>query len=1468
MKQHIVILGLAKLASYGTARVKFAWRDSFAMREAFSRLLPFVLIGLTCPWSALATGVKPTPDWDFQFDERTGDWLSLKWKGENLLSGGAPVAAVDVQVQTGKWLLDRKTSGSKLVRQLQDNQKLILTRQCEDWELEEQITFAAQGRPGRIERMLRLTYKPANPKAEPAKFHRARFVTLLPRQGSFMTPGKGNLDDPRSRDCQTLEKGFRTSSVSGVGPLLVQQKSDRTLLFINDARRDQAQCNLAVYEDNTILVANDFFAAGWALPNQPQTIGPAYLDLSGTDGETAMRTSIWQWYDDIGLRVPANRPAWVAQSVLYCLHPGGTIGSGFTDLGGFAVAQKELLPRIRELGCGAVWLLPLEDKSCYHPRDYYKFMPGLGTPAEYKSFVTAAHQLGLKVWQDLVPHGGSPDCGPVRGDLPWWLVFDEQGNAQNYWCFDFREPGWQDRIFRVADYYVREYGIDGFRVDAVGGSHIMNWRREGFPVADKTPDNVPSDWWRSSLAKVGGKVPALPYERGSLTMREGGMQMLHGIRTAVRKLKPEDGAVLAEVQRPPYMQECDVLYDFDFAHRLVLNARRMPAEKFVPSLQRFLEEQKYVEPRGTRRLRYVESHDTVRAQGWFGVDAKRALIALTLWVDGLPMLYHDADIGHGQFLKKVIGIRNQVPELQSGEAFYEAVQSDNAKVFTCLRTLTENASVVAINLSPEAQKIKLNIPWDTRDRLSAGSYQLWNLANGKPVATGLPAELRNVSLELGAWEPVVLCLRSKSSACPVTVSPPENRELASKTGAFQVQTNAGILSVSSGSYRLELDLKTGLVKNFKDRQGRALIGFHDLFLDADAREGESPIAAVHYQSGRTQPTTPEFQLDFKNGAKAFLTYVCSETDVLLRAALEVKAPMKRAGLVFGIVRPERYSINTAEGLLQDQFSIRHKLGKPGSSSIYYRPQGTEILWQATQTPLPASNGFLDFALPDHATLHIGVPGAWTPGLANSMLLDQYADQEGCFAAFMWRDDDGFPQNQANRAEFQISLADAVGVSKKPAATPLITHNSLNWQVENKYYRAQLLRTGGTIQALWSKGAGQRLVASDNSVYTDQGFRTERARRADAADDVETATRVWQDGESVRLRFTGSMRDDDRFGIVRPALQFFTEYVFDNSPSFQVHHGFLSQGKPRETNAFLAWMLRLPEVQNVQFLRTGTVWGRGIVDRKQRILESAKAAGKPLPDSMVFGDGAAETMLQLSDLQFRGPAVPRNVFQQNENFFIAWLDGTNPKLEPNHWYESQFTLTPGKAVPAKSVPMAWLVQETPGAGWLADASFESFSSKSFSVKLQKPVSISAFSLSQAQAWTVPAGGRITGAFAHGGSRCAQVENTTGEYRLFIQSARNAESLLGRKVRISGWFKGENVKLGKESWMTASLGLSYQDAQNKTQHPSVSAKQGSFDWYKVEGVLTLPSDARNLMLRAGLNGATGLLWMDDIMVQLEP
>ena len=94
-------------------------------------------------------------------------------------------------------------------------------------------------------------------------------------------------------------------------------------------------------------------------------------------------------------------PAWSYPAVIYELNV-----RQLTPEGTFAAAEKHL-PRLRELGIDAVWLMPIHPigemnrkgtlGSYYAVRDYCGVNPEFGTIADFDRFVSTAHGLGLKV---------------------------------------------------------------------------------------------------------------------------------------------------------------------------------------------------------------------------------------------------------------------------------------------------------------------------------------------------------------------------------------------------------------------------------------------------------------------------------------------------------------------------------------------------------------------------------------------------------------------------------------------------------------------------------------------------------------------------------------------------------------------------------------------------------------------------------------------------------------------------------------------------------------------------------------------------------------------------------------------------------------------------------------------------------------------------------------------------------------
>ncbi len=1415
-------------------------------------------------------------NWGLTFDSQTGDWLELTWQGQIVAqapkSGNIP--SVDIAVgereASRQWLIEPNPKASCLTDWNFDHKTstLVLTRQVDfsggQWQLQEVVQFGAQGNPNRIARSLRLAWLGS----QLVKFYRVRFVLPLPKQGTFLLPTKDPFDPNRFGELSLRPSGWVTSAAWGVGQLLIQQHEDYTLLFVNDSRRDPAATNLRATNDG-IFCSHEFTAMGWAEPKATQTIGTAFLEVVPTNLPNALRTAFWRFYDDVGIKVPADRPDWVHKVALYSFHPGGTIGSDFKDLGGFEMARRILLPIVHKLGFKAIWLLPIEDLGVYHPRDYYRFQVGLGSEDEYHALVSEAKKLGMKVWQDIVPHGGRPEFGKVRGNKPWWLVFDEDGNALNYWCFDFREPEWQRYIGEVAEHYVRSFGIDGFRVDAAGGSRIMNWRRRGFPTAEKVPANVPADWWQSELAKVGGQVPALPYERGSLTLREGGLQMLNAIRKATRKHNPE-GAILGEVGIVPYMQEADVIYDFALCHTYLPRLRNYSPAEFVWALMRYFEEQKFAEPKGTIRLRYVESHDSLRMQGWVGVNAVRGMMALTFWIDGMPMLYHEAEIGHGIFLQRVIALRNTLPELQTGEAFYTdaehkalLVKTEPEGIFTCLRTIDfERASIPVINFNPQSVEATVHLPITFLHLDKAKRYSLWEAMSGAKVSEGSPDEITTVKLTLLPYQAALLCLRPVDEPMDKILPNSTDAEFQSPVSSEQSQKPDG-WEIVTANYRLLVDRKTGLLLSFSDAKGKLLLSGCDLVMS----EQVSVVKVEGEKRTEGSTVTLPLRLVLSNGSQVSLTYRCFPTEVQILASLQEKVKMSRAGLLFAIANAHRWQVNTVEGTLDDWFFARHLSGQRGTHRIYWRPQGTEVVWQSELTPLHPDDAWLRFWQPDGSIVQIAFDEPLRMGVDNVLLLDKVWDGEtakvGAHVAIMWHEEQSFvsPNSLTRTFNLRLSANSRPPTPNPQPQVPALSHTSTDWVIENEHYRILLRRTGGVIRAIWAKRPKEQLIFADSDIYTDRGFRNVswQVQYAGARDDVETGVRVWREDASLRLRFFGVLRaGNERFRMLQPPIWFMQDYAFDASPTFTFRFAVLSEGNVQVPPAFLAWTVVIPEGKRFSYFRAGSRLGEWAFDEKQRTGETGRLG--TLPEAVAFMDGSGRILARLTNLQFT-PSLPRNLFAHGKRFFVAWLDG-DERIDTDRWHESTLQITVGDELPKpKKLALGSLVAER--GGGIVDPSFEALGSEVFAVSQSKWLRFGAPKLT---AWSIPAGGSITAEKSRTGRRCAKVINTTGAYALFTQPLSLEQFPPKSKVRLSAWLNGENIKRGDEAWKAATLDLSVQRKGGRWEHKPVAFLDGTFDWRKIEGILEIPEDAVALMVRVGLNGATGILWIDDVQAEV--
>ncbi|HEY8610883.1 MAG TPA: malto-oligosyltrehalose trehalohydrolase [Roseomonas sp.] len=156
-------------------------------------------------------------------------------------------------------------------------------------------------------------------------------------------------------------------------------------------------------------------------------------------------------------------------TVLYELHVGTS--------GGYA-GVRAMLPRLRELGVTAVELMPLAAfpggrNWGYDGVQPFAPDPSYGTPEELKALVDEAHGLGLSVFLDCVFNHFGPEGAYLHAYAK--AFFDEGIHTPWGAAIDFKRPEVRAFFEECALMWLRDYHIDGLRLDAVHAIAEQPW---------------------------------------------------------------------------------------------------------------------------------------------------------------------------------------------------------------------------------------------------------------------------------------------------------------------------------------------------------------------------------------------------------------------------------------------------------------------------------------------------------------------------------------------------------------------------------------------------------------------------------------------------------------------------------------------------------------------------------------------------------------------------------------------------------------------------------------------------------------------------------------------------------------------------------------------------------------------------------------------------------------------------------
>ena len=206
----------------------------------------------------------------------------------------------------------------------------------------------------------------------------------------------------------------------------------------------------------------------------------------------ATASVVWQdayTWGDADWMASRRRDARSAPMSIYEVHLGSWRRAGHGER---AMTYRELaetlVPYVRDLGFTHIELLPVMEHPYagswgYQVIGFFAPTSRFGTPDDFRFFVDACHQAGLGVLLDWVP-GHFPKDAHGLARFDGTALFEHadprQGEHQDWGTLIFNYGRHEVRAFLISSalHWLREYHLDGLRVDAVASMLYLDYSRD------------------------------------------------------------------------------------------------------------------------------------------------------------------------------------------------------------------------------------------------------------------------------------------------------------------------------------------------------------------------------------------------------------------------------------------------------------------------------------------------------------------------------------------------------------------------------------------------------------------------------------------------------------------------------------------------------------------------------------------------------------------------------------------------------------------------------------------------------------------------------------------------------------------------------------------------------------------------------------------------------------------------------
>lgn len=354
-----------------------------------------------------------------------------------------------------------------------------------------------------------------------------------------------------------------------------------------------------------------------------------------------------RWSDDGWIERRLREDLFAKPMAIYEVHLGSWLRGVEPDAWpNYRELAPKLIAHCRKHGFTHLELLPLaqhpyEGSWGYQVTGQYAPNSRHGTPDDLRALVDQCHAAGLGVIVDFVPgHFPKDDFSLARFDgTPCYEYGDPREGEHRTWgthVFNFRRPEVRNFLIAAALHWIREYHIDGLRVDAVSSMLYRDYDREqGQWVANEHGGNANFE---------------------AVSFLQELTQTVHDLHRGVVMIA-EESTAWAGVTAPTHLQGLgfDLKWNMGWMHDTLRYFAQDPVMRpgchnWITFHQWYAYDDKWVLPLSHDEVVHGKKSliDKMWGDWWQRRAQLRLLYGYQVGVPGRPLLFQGAEFGQGR----------------------------------------------------------------------------------------------------------------------------------------------------------------------------------------------------------------------------------------------------------------------------------------------------------------------------------------------------------------------------------------------------------------------------------------------------------------------------------------------------------------------------------------------------------------------------------------------------------------------------------------------------------------------------------------------------------------------------------------------------------------------------------------------------------------------------------------------------